>query len=220
MIEFISRLIALFLTFMLFPFLILTGLFLFLIQGKPIFFTQNRVGFKFKEFRLMKFRTMYLNDQKKMITDYNDNRITAIGKILRKFKIDELPQLINIILGDMRFIGPRPEVPKFVTYDKFSFLNEVKPGLSDFSSIIFRNEEHILSKLNCDNPYKKILPLKIRLAEIYSKNKSFRLDLLLTFLTIISIFNVKITLRLVIENILPMYDSDVKNNLIEFFRQL
>ena len=83
---------------------------------------------------------MNISDNGPLITVENDLRITKIGKYLRKFKIDEFPQILNIILGDLNFVGPRPEVEKYVNKNDFEFLKKVKPGLTDFSSILFREK--------------------------------------------------------------------------------
>ena len=114
-------------------------------QGLPVFYKHKRIGYKFKPFYLLKYRSMINVDKGCQITTKGDTRITGFGKIIRLLKIDEIPQLINIIRGEMQFIGPRPEVPEYVEKQKFSFLNSVKPGLTDFSSILFRNEEMILN---------------------------------------------------------------------------
>ena len=151
-----------------------------------IFFNQKRVGYNFKTFNIYKFRTM-VNNTGQLITEPNDNRITLFGKFLRFTKIDEIPQLINIVKGDMRFIGPRPEVVYYTTEKDFSFLNKVKPGISDFASIILRNETKIIKKIGGDDPYNKLLPIKLELASYYAKNKSFWLDLKLVIITAISI---------------------------------
>ena len=163
---------------------------------------------------------MIINNDKKYITKLNDKRVTKIGRILRSLKIDEIPQLLNIVKGDMRFIGPRPEVPKYVNKEDFSFLNHIKPGLSDFSSIIFRKEDHILSKIKHETAYESILlPIKIRLGHIYSKNKSFRLDLILTICTIVSTFLPNIINNFLINFYIKHYDSliikDIKLFLIK-----
>ena len=144
--EILSRFIALCMLLFLFPLLFITSILSLIFQGKPILFKQERVGYKFKCFKIYKFRTMEFNSGE-LITQPGDKRITDYGKILRKTKVDELPQLLNIIKGDMRFIGPRPEVKKYVSLSKFQFLEKIKPGISDFSSIIFRNETQILEKI-------------------------------------------------------------------------
>jgi len=94
---------------------------------------------------------------------------------------------MNIIKGQMRFIGPRPEVPKYVNNDKFSFLKIVPPGLSDYASILFRNESIIMDNIGGVDPYKELLSCKIMLAEYYSKNKGFLLDLKLVVFTLLAI---------------------------------
>ena len=114
--------------------------------------------------------------------------LTRWGRFLRKTKLDELPQLANIIKGDMRFIGPRPEVPEYVSQDSFSFLRIIKPGLSGFSSILFRNESEIWSMIDSDDPYRDILKIKVGLANYYVNKKSFFQDLKLVFITIMSLF--------------------------------
>ena len=122
-----------------------------------------------------------------IITFANDERVTIFGKILRKTKIDEIPQLVNVIKGDMRFIGPRPEVLEYFDKARFSFLKKVKPGMSDFASILLRNEEEILKKL-VGMIYDEVLIFKLLLANYYSNKKSFYLDLKLVFMTLLSIF--------------------------------
>tara|TARA_Y100001970_G_scaffold277581_1_gene382007 strand:+ start:691 stop:1188 length:498 start_codon:yes stop_codon:yes gene_type:complete len=140
----------------------------------------------------MKFRTMN-NNNGSLITELGDKRITVLGKFLRKSKLDEIPQLLNIIKGDMRFIGPRPEVPKFFDANNFSFLKIIKPGISDFASIILRDEDKILKKIGGDNPYEKLLPIKIELAHYYASKKSFILDLRLVVITICAIISTRIS---------------------------
>ena len=170
--ELISRFFALVLIILLGPSFLFFSITSLAFQGFPIFFRQNRIGRDFKEFKIIKFRTMKIGSGK-LVTINDDERITNYGKVLRRFKIDEIPQLVNILKGDMRFIGPRPEVKEYVDYDNFSFLKKIKPGLSDFSSIIFRNEEIILQNIGGDNPYEKLLPIKIKLATYYSRKKAF-----------------------------------------------
>ncbi len=185
--EFFSRAVATFIFFMISPVFLFIMFCCLLVQGSPIFFVQERIGFNFKTFKIYKFRTM-VNNSGGLITLPNDSRITFMGKILRLSKLDEVPQLINIIKGDMRFIGPRPEVKFYLAKYDFSFLKLVKPGISDFSSIILRNESMILEKIGGHNPYDKLLPIKLELANYYSKNKSFLLDLKLVIITSISLF--------------------------------
>tara|TARA_Y100001968_G_C19212580_1_gene645525 strand:- start:38 stop:700 length:663 start_codon:yes stop_codon:yes gene_type:complete len=212
--EFFSRFIAITFIIVLMPLFFIISLILFFLQGLPIFFIQDRVGYKFKTFKLFKFRTMLVNQSGNFITIKGDDRITKIGKILRALKLDEIPQLINIVKGDMRFIGPRPEVEKYVEKNTFDFLKKIKPGLSDFSSIIFRNEEYVLAKLKSHQPYIKILlPIKIQLAQIYSNNKSFNLDLILTMLTIIAIFFPKLAQHFLLKNIVKNFNPIIVNKI-------
>ena len=151
------------------------------------FFSQTRVGKGEKEFVLHKFRTMRQVTEGLQITTGNDDRITGIGKTLRKFKLDELPQLLNILKGDMSFIGPRPEVPRYVALYNEEQLNvlSVRPGLSDPASLEFINEAELLS--NSDNPEKyyieEIMPQKLGLSLEYIKKQSFSYDLALIFKT-------------------------------------
>ena len=128
------------------------------------------------------------------ITNYNDQRITKIGFYLRKFKIDELPQLLNIIRGEMRFIGPRPEVKQYINEEDFKF-KIIKPGISDFASILFRNEDNYMNVIGGQNPYFKLLEVKTELANYYAEKKSFQLDLFLTMLTVFAIFFPKLFLK-------------------------
>ena len=187
LLELFSRLVAFILIIGFSPIFIIISLFCFLFQGLPIFFKQERVGYEFKIFIIYKFRSMVQNSGK-TITDPNDFRITKFGKFLRKTKLDEIPQLINIIKGEMRFIGPRPEVKDYFNRQEFRFLKNVKPGISDFASIILRNESKILDQIGGEEPYEKLLPIKIELAQYYSLKKSFWLDLQLVIITVISIF--------------------------------
>jgi len=169
------------------PVMFAIGLTSLIFQGFPILYKQERVGFKFKSFSLFKFRTMKRNDGKELITNPNDNRITFWGKILRRFKLDELPQLMNIVKGEMRFIGPRPEVKEYVNENDFLFLNKIKPGLTDFSSILLRDEELILEKAGGVEAYSDLLKLKVELGQLYAQHKRFWLDLQLVVLTMVSI---------------------------------
>ena len=183
--ELISRLIALILFLFLSPLLFIISILSVLSHGRPIIFKQNRVGYKNINFKIYKFRTMVENSGS-LLTRKNDIRVTTFGKFLRKTKLDEIPQLLNILKGDMRFIGPRPEVTEFTEKADFSFLSKIKPGISDYSSIIFRDESKILGSTN--NDYDSLLQIKVQLAHFYSNKKNFFLDLRLVFITILSVF--------------------------------
>ena len=157
------------------------------------FYFQKRVGQNNKDFVLIKFRTMEIDSDKKgLITiGNNDARITKIGYYLRKYKIDELPQLINVFWGEMSLVGPRPEVRKYVnlyTIEQKKVLS-VQPGITDFASIKFRNENEILAK--SANPNKcyveDIMPEKLKLNIIYIEKMSLVTDFKIIIFTIISV---------------------------------
>ncbi len=213
--EFFSRILALFIIFILSPLLISVIFFCVLFQGFPIFFKQKRVGYQFKTFNIYKFRTM-VNNSGRLITELNDNRITFLGRIMRLSKLDEVPQLINIVKGDMRFIGPRPEVLLYFREKDFSFLKIVKPGISDFSSIILRNESKILEKIGGINPYTQLLPIKLELANYYAKNKSFWLDLKLVFITLISLLFPNYAVKSLVVPMMKLNSGKTKKFLIKY----
>jgi len=212
----ISRSIALLFLIILSPFLIIISFLCLIFQGHPIFFRQQRIGYNYKPFMIYKFRTM-VNNAGESISYQNDVRVTIIGKILRKAKIDEIPQLINIIKGEMRFIGPRPEIPEYFEKNKFKFLKKIKPGISDFASIILRNESHILEKIGGENPYKKLLPIKIKLANYYAIKKSFLLDLRLVIVTILCLIFPYSSVKVFV---LPMISDEVPDIHVFFTKYL
>lgn len=136
------------------PILIIISIIIKITSRGPIFFKQVRVGKNEKKFKILKFRTMIVDAEKvgKQITVGNDPRITRIGSFLRKYKLDELPQLINVFIGNMSLVGPRPEVPRYVelySNEQRKVFN-VKPGITDLASIRYRDENDILGKV--DNP--------------------------------------------------------------------
>jgi lipopolysaccharide/colanic/teichoic acid biosynthesis glycosyltransferase len=152
------------------------------------FFLQKRVGKEGKMFTIIKIKTMYLKDGN-TITTANDKRITKSGKIFRKFKIDELPQLINVLKGDMSFVGPRPDVPGYA--DKLEgedrIILSIRPGITGPAQLKYKNEEEILA--NVDNPKKYndevIWPDKVKINKEYIKNWSFKKDIEYIIKTII-----------------------------------
>tara|TARA_R110000764_G_scaffold235861_1_gene330607 strand:+ start:112 stop:609 length:498 start_codon:yes stop_codon:yes gene_type:complete len=159
-------------------------------SSEPIFYKQIRVGKNNKDFKLLKFRTMASgSDKKGLITvGNNDSRITKPGAFLRKYKLDELPQLINVLIGDMSLVGPRPEVRKYVSLYTEKQLNvlSVKPGITDIASIKFSNENELLK--GQDEPEKfyieTIMPEKLELNLEYINKMSFFYDLRLILMTI------------------------------------
>ncbi len=176
------------------PFFIIVSFLIKITSFGPIFYKQKRVGFLNSDFYVWKFRTMYINSEKSglLTVGGRDPRITKIGYYLRKFKLDELPQLINVLNGSMSLVGPRPEVRKFVDYysdEQLKVLN-VKPGITDWASIRYSNENSILEKsLNPEMDYiKLILPDKIGYNFIFINNRTFFEYLKILIFTLIKIF--------------------------------
>lgn len=165
------------------------------------FYIASRVGIKGKTFKMFKLRSMVVNADKSGVdsTSNSDIRITRIGKFIRKFKMDELSQLINVFLGDMSLVGPRPNVKRetdlYTESEKKLLL--VKPGITDISSIVFSDEGEIL--LNSKDPnvdYNQLIrPGKGYLGLFYVENQSFLLDIRLIFITIFTIFNRDLALK-------------------------
>lgn len=156
----------------------------------PVFYRGERVGLNGRPFRIIKFRTMVVNADKigGPSTSSDDARVTRVGALLRRYKLDELPQLLNVLAGDMSFVGPRPEVPSEVAeYDENARrLLGVRPGITDYSSIKFRNEGEIL-KGHADphRAYKELIqPEKIRLGLQYVDHHSVWIDFCLILKTI------------------------------------
>jgi lipopolysaccharide/colanic/teichoic acid biosynthesis glycosyltransferase len=159
-----------------------------------VFFKQVRVGRNNKDFGLYKFRTMRPNaeQQGQLTVGGRDNRITRFGYFLRKFKLDEFPQLLNIIKGDMSIVGPRPEVRKYVdmySEEQVQVLN-VRPGLTDYASLEYINENELLGK--AEDPEKtyieEIMPAKLKLNLKYIEEQSFGVDIKIIFKTFLKIF--------------------------------
>jgi lipopolysaccharide/colanic/teichoic acid biosynthesis glycosyltransferase len=163
---------------------------IYFLSSRPILFRQMRVGLGGRDFTLYKFRTMtVLNNASKGRFDAGDlSRVTKIGKILRKTKLDELPQLWNVLIGDMSFVGPRPEIRQWVETEpeRWKLIHCVRPGITDPASICYRNEEEILAASNTpETVYKTIiLPKKLALYESYIEKQSLIKDISLIFQTI------------------------------------
>ena len=192
-----KRLIDIF--FSLFGIVILLPLFILLsiliksTSKGPVFFVQTRVGQAGKLFKMIKFRTMYeFTESNNMITFKGDPRVTKLGVHLRKYKLDELPELINVFLGDMSIVGPRPDVPGYA--DKLVGINrnilKLKPGITGPASLKYLNEEVILAKQDDPKLYndKVIYPDKIKINLDYYNNQSIWLDIKIIFATIFRIF--------------------------------
>ena len=171
------------------PFLCLIGVAIFIDDGCPIFYRPFRGGYRGKSFKIFKFRTMVKNADKigGGTTAFHDPRITKVGRILRKTKLDETANIINILIGNMSFIGPRPELIKYTSkyHDQENIILEVRPGITDFSSIEFINLDEIVGTENADEKYEQnVLPQKNALRIKYAKSVSFATDCGIFFKTI------------------------------------
>ena len=203
------RITALFLIILLSPLLLLIAFCSLILQGRPIIFTQQRVGKNFEHFKIYKFRSLAKNA--KQGAEFIENRelgLTKWGQFLRKTKLDELPQLLNIVKGEMLFIGPRPEIPEFVDKNSFGYLKSIKPGLSGYSSIIFRDESSIWSMLESKDPYSQILKIKVSLDNYYLIRKSFFEDMKLVAITLMSILMPKTMGHYLIIKLLSIEDDN------------
>nr|WP_026076207.1 sugar transferase [Noviherbaspirillum massiliense] len=188
--DFIAALVGL---IVLSPFLAIIAVLVELDSPGPALFRQERVGIHGKIFRIFKFRTMTLNaEEKGQITVGRDMRVTRVGRVLRHFKVDELPQLINVVLGDMSLVGPRPEVPRYVARYPQGLREtvlSVRPGITDWASIEFKEENAILGKAtDPERSYvETILPIKLDYYVRYVRERSFMMDLKIIFLTLLAI---------------------------------
>lgn len=175
------------------PLLLLAALAVKLSSRGPVFFRQERMGRNFKPFRIFKFRTMVTDAPKlgAQITAGADPRVTAVGRFLRKSKIDELAQLMNVFVGDMSLVGPRPEVPKYVElfHDDYRDVLKVRPGITDPASIKYRDESAILGQSSDpERTYvEEILPDKIAIARAYVAQQSFLGDVAILCRTLAAI---------------------------------
>ena len=207
----VGKIFAIITFILLLPLLGIISILILILSGTPIFFTHKRCGYQYAEFEMIKFRTMQPNNGP-VITNYEDKRITKIGQILRKYKLDELPQLLNIIKGDMWFIGPRPETVEIVKKypDYFSYLEVIKPGISDINSIIFKDESLMFKNNNINEYENEILPLKNHLALITTENQKIIQKSMLIFLSILAVINHKLSLRIISRFFLPYDETEFR----------
>lgn len=153
----------------------------------PALFRHKRVGKDFVPFEVLKFRTMRNDVEGAQITTAGDARITTVGRFLRQYKIDELPQLINVVRGEMSIVGPRPEVKQYVDLmDDYETVLKVRPGLTDPASLSFRHEQELLDAQDDPGTYYEavVLPEKVRLSAQYVRDRSFMGDLKLILQTL------------------------------------
>ena len=181
--------LSLFGLIILFPFMLMIAILIKLDSKGPVFFKQVRVTKNGREFKIFKYRTMKIgSDKYSQITVGKDDRITKIGMFLRTYKLDEIPQLINVLLGDMSLVGPRPEVPKYVALytEEQKEILKVRAGITDYASIEFSDENNLLSSE--EEPEKayieKIMPKKIELNKKYLSEISILTDIKIILLTI------------------------------------
>lgn len=176
------------------PVFLLIALWIKFDSSGPVFFRQERVGWAGVSFRIYKFRTMVVDAEKqgKQITIGADRRITPSGHFLRKYKLDELPQLINILKGEMSLVGPRPEVPRYVTeYPEGirEIVLSVPPGITDYASIEYKDENEVLGRAaDPEKAYiEEVLPIKLKYYVQYVRERSLWLDFLLIIRTFVAI---------------------------------
>jgi lipopolysaccharide/colanic/teichoic acid biosynthesis glycosyltransferase len=170
------------------PLLLLIAAAILMTDGSPVFFRQTRIGRSGHPFLILKFRTMRRVMQRALpITVANDRRITGTGAWLRRFKLDELPQLWNVVKGEMSLIGSRPEVPEYVHVDDVLWraILQSRPGITDLATLAYRNEEEILLPADDPDAYYRtvLLPAKLRLNLAYQQSRSLHRDLRLLWLT-------------------------------------
>jgi lipopolysaccharide/colanic/teichoic acid biosynthesis glycosyltransferase len=180
--------------FLLFPLFAVVAVAIKLDSKGPVFFRQERIGQGLRKFVIYKFRTMVEDAPRKggQLTTTEDSRITRVGRFLRHNKIDELPQLINVLRGEMSLVGPRPEVPRYVDLFRREYeeILQMPPGITDFASLKYRDESAALQL--AQDPEReyvtRLLPDKIALAKEYVRRSSFRLDMSLLLQTIVKVF--------------------------------
>lgn len=181
-------LLALLGLFFLSPLIVGLSVWVYLKEGAPVFFLQERVGQYGRLFKVVKFRTMSLSNDTNPITVSNDSRITPLGAFFRKYKLDELPQLLNVLKGEMSFVGPRPDVPGYA--DKLEGEERailfLRPGITGPATLAFRNEEELLSKVSDPKRYNDevIFPRKVQLNLQYLRQVSLFYDLKIIFATV------------------------------------
>ena len=194
-ISLLNLLLSLILLIIFSPLMIIIGVMIKLSSKGPVFFKQKRVTQYGREFYIFKFRTMRMGSESEgQLTCKNDTRVKKIGKFLRKYRLDEIPQLINVLIGDMTFVGPRPEVPKYVNAytDEMKKTLQVKAGITSMASIMFRDEDKYLENAeDADSVYiNEILPIKMKYNLEYLEHRSIFLDIKIIILTFLKVFKI------------------------------
>ena len=173
------------------PVFVFVAALVFFAGGRPVFFSQIRVGRGFAPFVLYKFRTMEIDTTGSVLTVGRDPRVTTVGRVLRRAKLDELPQLFNVLRGDMSLVGPRPEVPRYVNHyrEDYEEILSVRPGITDLASIKYRDEATLLEEADDPERYyvDVILRDKIDLARTYVRTRSMPEDLRIIARTLVRV---------------------------------
>lgn len=189
--EIFDRGVALIGLFLLLPFFLIIALSIKLDSKGPVFYKGKRIGKRGKEFLIYKFRSMVFRSEiERDITIKGDPRITRVGRFLRKTKIDELPQLFNVLKGEMSLVGPRPESPRYVRFysDREKGVLMIKPGITGLTQLAYKDEELWLSSKNPEDFYlREVLPKKLEIDLNYIKNRSFWKDLKILIKTLFHI---------------------------------
>jgi lipopolysaccharide/colanic/teichoic acid biosynthesis glycosyltransferase len=177
------------------PILLMIAVAVKLEDGGPVLFSQPRVGKGFEKFQVLKFRSMIpASKDGCLLTAQGDPRITRVGRVLRKYKLDELPQLVNVVRGDMQLVGVRPQVKCFVEAFPFEYglLLQDRPGITDLATLSFRNEEQMFHEGPLESQYiAQMLPQKLRLSLLYRQNRTFFSDLKILFCTVLGFKSVR-----------------------------
>ena len=178
---------------LLLPLFIIVSILIKVDSSGPIFFLQERVGLHGKYFKIIKFRSMKVNQNDSLtVTLKNDKRITRIGRKLRKYKIDEIPELMNVLIGDMSFVGPRPDVPGYTDLLKGNDRNilNLRPGITSSASIKYSNEEQLLLEQEDPIAYNNdvIFPDKVKMNLNYYENNNIWIDIKIIFATVFTLF--------------------------------
>ena len=175
------------------PALAVCAMLIWAIDGRPILFRQTRVGRDTRHFAILKLRTMRPGAGA-LLTVAGDPRITRVGRLLRDRKMDELPQLWNVLRGEMSLVGPRPEIPAFVAQARdYRAIADLRPGLTDWASVVFHDEEAILAAHAAEPRFyqERLLPRKLALARLYRRRMSWALDLAILAATICHVFGLR-----------------------------
>lgn len=184
-----TRILALLALVALLPLLIVIAGAIVIADGPPVLFRQTRIGLAGRPFQMLKFRSMITNTPGPRITAATDDRITRVGSVLRRYKLDELPQLWNIVRGEMCIVGPRPEVPHFVNCADplWCAILASKPGLTSLATLTYRHEEKTVAQSDAPEQYYRdvLLPDKLRIDAAYLRSRTILSDTHLVFLTLL-----------------------------------